>query len=219
MKDVNPRAHVSRLIADRNYLGAKLYLTDAELPADERAELSGTLATAVVDELSRTRREDRERVAFLRSVLAWILRDIPGLGSLYREQLRSFGGGDDLLAGVSRGFRNLGDMASGRKNVAEGLAEAAEDARRSFEDAAERLSGEESTDDIGEFLTAAERGIRGGLDQLGALFRAMSERAQTDDETSDEDEQAREDRKAAARADGDRDVEDAEFTPEDESER
>ena len=214
MKDVNPRARIQRLIGDRNYLGAQLYLKEVEIEADERNELFGTLAAAVVDELSRTRREDRERIVYLRSVLAWILREIPGLGSVYREQLRAMTGGNDPLSGVTRGIRNLGDIASGRKSVGEGLAEAADDARRSFEDAADQLRDEAPSDQVGDFLSAAEKGIRGGLDQLGAFFRAMNEQeAEADHRTERHDRD--EDRRAAARADNEQDVEDAEFTPDD----
>jgi hypothetical protein len=216
MKDVNPRARIQRLIGDRNYLGAQLYLKEVEIEADERNELFGTLAAAVVDELSRTRREDRERIVYLRSVLAWILREIPGLGSVYREQLRAMTGGNDPLSGVTRGIRNLGDIASGRKSVGEGLAEAADDARRSFEDAADQLRDEAPSDQVGDFLSAAEKGIRGGLDQLGAFFRAMNEQeAEADHRTERHDRD--EDRRAAARADNEQDVEDAEFTPDDQA--
>lgn len=216
MKDVNPRARVQRLIGERNYLGAQLYLKEVEMATDERNELYGTLAAAVVDELSRTRREDRERIVYLRSVLAWILREIPGLGSVYREQLRAVASGNDPLTGVTRGIRNLGDIASGRKSVGEGLAEAAEDARRSFEDAADQLREEGPPDQVGEFLSAAEKGIRGGLDQLGAFFRAMNEQ-EVEADRGAEREDRDEDRRAAARADNEQDVEDAEFTPDDES--
>ncbi len=212
MKDLNPRARVQRLISERNYLGAQLYLKDADIASEERNELYGVLAAALVDELSRTRRDDRERVVYLRSVLAWVLREIPGLGSVYREQLRAVTSGNDPLSGISRGIRNFGDIASGRKSVGEGLAEAAEDARRTFEDAADQLREDEPSDQVGDFLSAAEKGIRGGLEQLGEFFRAMNER---EPERGSGPDDHGEDRRAAARADKEHDVEDAEFTPED----
>lgn len=215
MREANPRAHLTRLLTDRNYLGAQLYLREAELERDERNELIGMLATAVVDELSRTRRDDRERIVYLRSVLAWILREVPGLGSMYREQLRTTAGGGDVVSQVARGFRTVGDVAAGRTS----FSEAADEARQSFEDATERLRSGESSEQVNDFLQSAEKGIRDGLDQLGAFFRAMNEerdrstRPGRDEEASTPDEEAR----AAARADSESDVEDAEFTPEGEA--
>jgi len=219
MREANPRAHLTRLITDRNYLGAQLYLKQAELDAEERNELFGMLATAVVDELSRTRRDDRERIVYLRSVLAWILREIPGLGSLYREQLRGSAGGTDLLSEMARGLRNFGDVATGRKSVGEGLNEAADDARRNFEDTAERFRSGESGDRVNEFITGAEKGIRQGLDQLGEFFRAMNEGRESNGGSASGagaggSNHTAEDGRAAARADSERDVEDAEVSPE-----
>ncbi len=211
MKDVNPQARVSRLIEERNFLGAQLFLKEAEIGEDERSELLGVLATAVVDELSRTRREDRERLAYLRSVLAWILREVPGLGGLYREQLREVSGSTDAFADLRRGLRSFGDMAAGRKSVSEGLSEASDEARRRFDDAAEQLRSGEPSEDVADFLSAAEKGIRGGLDQLSALFRAMNDEAETKTEGRSQGEDGR----AAAKADSERDVEDADFSPED----
>ena len=213
MKEANPRAHLNRLIADRNYLGARLFLKDAEVADDERDELMGLLATAVVDELSRTRRDDRERIIYLRSVLAWILREIPGLGSFYREQLRGIAGGNDFFSEVARGVRTFGDVASGRRSVGEGMNDVADDARRSFEDATERIRSGESSEQLGEFFTNAEKGLRQGLDQLGAFFRAMNDAREASD--AEASGYSPEDGRAAARAAGDRDVEDAEFATED----
>jgi hypothetical protein len=212
MREANPRAHVNRLIGERNFLGAYLYLKDADLERDEFVELVGLVAGSVVDELSRTRREDRERVYFLRSILAWILRDVPGLGSLYREQLREGRGGTDWLSSVGRGFRNARDVASGKKSVSEGIGEAAEDARRGFEDATDAWKSGEAGSRLTEFLGNAEAGIRQGLDQFGEFLRTLNEQsAPGDGETGDAAEEGATDAESAARAHAKRDVEDAEY--------
>ncbi len=207
MREANPRAHVNRLINERNYLGAYLFLKETELERDEHVELVGVLASSVVDELSRTRREDRERIFFLRSILGWILRDVPGLGSLYREQLRDARAGNDWLGSVSRGFHNARDMATGRKSVSEGFQEAADEAKRNWEDAAESIRSGDTGSRLTEFLGSAESGIRQGLDQLSAFFRTLNEQA-ADGEKPDESQS---DAERAARASADRDVEDADF--------
>lgn len=214
MREANPRAHLTRLVSDHNYLGAQLYLREADLERDERNELLGMLATAVVEELSRTRRDDRERIVYLRSVLAWILREVPGLGSLYREQLRGAAAGGDAFSQLTRGLRTFGDVAAGRTS----FSDAADEARHDFEDATERFRSGESSEQVNDFLSSAEKGIRDGLDQLGAFFRAVNEERERssgpgDEEAAERDEEAR----AAARADSESDVEDAEFTPEHEA--
>ena len=225
MREANPRAHITRLIHESNFMGAYLYIKDADLEKDDRNELIGMLAGAVVDEISRTRRDDKERVYFLRSVLAWILRDVPGLSPLYREQLREQNGPDNLLSVLTRGVRNIGDVATGRKRVSEGIQDAADEAKRNLDDAAESIRSGEAKERLDDFLSSAESGIRKGLDQLGEFFRVLneqelskstSERAnEAGSEDAPEDENPRDDDAAqAVRADQDGDVEDAEFSEE-----
>jgi len=209
MKEASPRAHLDRLIGDSNYVGAHLYLKEAELEKAEYSELVGVLAGAVANELSRTRRDDRERVYFLRSTLAWILRDVPGLGPLYREQLRESRGSSGLLSQVSRGLQNAGDVATGRKTVSEGFQDAADDVRRSFEDAADSVKSGEAGSRINDFLKSAESGIRQGLDQLGEFFKTMNESASDQAESEGPNDESDAERAARAAANGD--VEDASF--------
>ncbi|MEE8442027.1 MAG: hypothetical protein V3S41_09910 [Spirochaetia bacterium] len=224
MKEANLRAHVVRLVEESNHLGAYLYLKDAEVDRQEYVELVGVLAGAVFEELSSTRRDDRERIYYLRSVLAWILRDVPGLGSLYREQLRDSRGGGGLLSSITRGIQNAEDFTSGRKSVSEGFQDATEDVRRSFENAADAVKSGEAGSQMNEFLSSAETGIRRGLDQLGEFFKTLNEQAGSsgaDDEGSagedsaDIPSAAESDAQRAARADAERDVEDASFEPDD----
>jgi hypothetical protein len=223
MREANPRAHVTRLIHESNFVGAYLYLRDVELEKDEHDELVGLLASAVAEEISRTRRDDKERVYFLRSVLAWILRDIPGLSALYREQLRTQHGGSDFLSTVARGMRNIGDVATGRKRVSEGIQEAADEARHNLDEAAEAIRSGEAKSRVNEFLNSAEQGLRQGLDQLGDFFRALNESEEgssgegAPDEPSGTEGRRETDAAQAARADSDHDVEDAEFVADDET--
>ena len=209
MKDANPRAYVTRLIGERNHVGAYLSLKEAELERAEHVELVGAIATAIVEELSKTRRDDRERVYYLRSLLAWLFRDVPGLSSLYREQVREAKGGQDLLGDLFRGVRNVGDVASGRKSVSDGFQDAAEDAKRNVEDAADAVRGSDTGARIGEFLNSAEKGIKDGLDQLGSFFRSMNEGPSGEGEDPERSQET--DAERAARADAERDVEDADY--------
>lgn len=217
MKDADPRARVARLIREENHLGAYMYLKDAGLERDEYVELVGVLAGAVANELSKTRRDDRERIYYLRIILAWVLRDVPGLGSIYREQLRESRGGAGLLSSVARGIQNAGDVTSGRKSVSEGFRDATDDVRRNIEDAADAVKSGEAGSKVNEFFSSAESGIRNGLDQLTEFFSALNARSDgsaTDAESESEDQGSRaeeSDAQKAARADADQDVEDVAF--------
>ena len=185
MRVANPRAHVERLIGNSNYVAAHLFIREAELEREEYIELVGMVAGSVADELSRTRRDDRERLCFLRSTLAWILRDVPGLGSLYREQLREArGGGGGIVESVARGIRNAGDIAAGRKSVSEGLEDVADDVRQNVGTAADAVSSGEAASLFNEFLANAETGVRDGLDQLGEFFRSLNERSAANESTN-----------------------------------
>lgn len=129
-----------RLLSDRNYIAAYQYLKNARVEEPKYSEFAGRLVNSVMIELSRTnRRDDAERQAFLRSIIAWVLRDIPGLAPLYREQVRLSQGGGDPMSDVYRGIRNLNDVASGRKSISDGIEEAVDQLRGLTGKAAEEL--------------------------------------------------------------------------------
>lgn len=214
-------ASVTRALDEKNFMGAYLLLRESNLEKAVRYEYTGRIAATIVDELSRTRRDDRERIYYLRSLLAWIFRDVPGLASMYREQLRVTAGGVDLLGGFARGVSNIGDVAGGRKSVRDGIQDAADDAYRSAEQAAEEFTSGETGEQVSRFLSAAEQGIRDGLTQLGNFFRAMdSAGAQSHDDGTESDESAaarrRSDSDRAAESERGADVEDVPYEPPDE---
>jgi hypothetical protein len=143
------------LIEDGNYLGAAQFLREIDLPRARRSAYTGKIVQAVIRDLGSARsKNDREKVVYLRSVLAWLLKEYPGLASIYREQLRLATGGRDVLPEFARGVRNMGDVLSGKKTVQEGM-----------EDAAEPL--ESFTDQAGNF-------IRDGLNQVGEFFAGLN---------------------------------------------
>lgn len=143
------------LVDEQNYLGAAQYLRETETDKSMRSARMGTVVEAVIRDLDKARsRSDRERVVYLRSVLAWLLKEFPGLASIYREQLRVASGGNDVLPDLARGFRNVNDVLSGKKTVQEGV-----------EDASEPLEG--LADQAGKLFTD-------GLNQLGDFFSKMN---------------------------------------------
>ena len=144
------------LIADSNYLGAAQYLKNLSLDSPERSAIMGKVISAVVDDLSLARgKGNRERTVYLRSVLSWLLRDYPGLASMYREQLRIASGNTDVLPELARGVRNLGDVFSGKKTVQEGMDDASEPLETIAEQAGELFK--DGLNQIGEFFVGFGR--------------------------------------------------------------
>lgn len=199
---------MSQMIAERNYVAAYLAIKDSGLSDVERHEYTGTLVTKIVDELGEcSRRNERERVTYLRSLLAWIFRDVPGLSSLYREQLRLANTKGDFASDVYQGFKSFNEIAGGRKGVAEGIEETVDQVRRNLEDAADNFRSGDTSESVRSFVSAAEAGIRDGLTQMGRLFEQLNQaspqrRPETD---AEEDEVGR------RRSGEDSDFEDARF--------
>ncbi len=204
------KERMSNMIAERNYVAAYLAIKDSGLSDVERHEYTGTLVTKIVDELGDcSRRNERERVTYLRSLLAWIFRDVPGLSSLYREQLRLANTRGDLASDVYQGFKNFNEIASGRKGVSEGIEETVDQVRRNLEDAADNLRAGDAGESVRSFVSAAETGIRDGLTQMGRIFEQLNQastqrRPETD--TSDDDDEV-----GRKRSRGESDFEDAHF--------
>lgn len=167
----------TRLIRDGNFLGAGMLLRQRSLTEEEPAERAGELAGAIVDELTRLdRREDRERILYLRSIMAWLFRDIPGLSALYREQLSAAeGAGTGPMADIYRNVRTFADVATGRKKFSEGAEETAENLRHSFEDAAESFSSGRAGQSFDEFARAVETGLGGNFSQFGDILRRFTD--------------------------------------------
>ncbi len=167
---------VERMLGEHNYVAAYTVVKKAEIAEDDRTELSGKIVTRLVDELSRcTRKEDRERAVYLRSLLAWIFRDIPGLASMYREQVRIANQRDDLAMDLYRGFKNFNDVASGRKSVSDGVQETMEGFQRNIDEAAERVRSGEADEVVRDFANMAEEGIKQGLSSLGKIFETLNQ--------------------------------------------
>lgn len=176
---------VTKMVEKRNYVGAYMAVKQSALAELDRTEIVGEMASAIVDELSSvTRRQERERAIYLRSILAWIFRDFPGLSSLYREQVRLVHNRGDIASDMYQGFKNINDVASGRKAVSEGIEETVDQVRQNLEDAAESFRAGDTSESFRSFVSAAETGIRDSLTQMGRLFEGLnSDRSANRDST------------------------------------
>ncbi|TVQ22108.1 MAG: hypothetical protein EA383_16035 [Spirochaetaceae bacterium] len=168
---------IKGMIRDSNYVAAYTAIKESRLDELDRTELTGSMVAQIVDELSRcTKREDRERAVYLRTLLSWVFRDVPGLSALYREQLRlAHRSEGDFATGLYRNFRTMSDVAGGRKTIAEGFEETAENLRTGFEEAADNLRAGDPSESVKTFMNAAENTIKDGLEQFGRFFESLNQ--------------------------------------------
>lgn len=166
------------MIDDQNYVAAYMTVKQSGLSDLDQTEYTGKIASTIVDELGRcSRREERERAIYLRSILAWIFRDVPGLSSLYREQIRLVHSRGDFATDMYEGFKTINDVASGRKGFSEGMEDTVDKVRRSIEDAAENFRSGDPSEGVRNFVSAAEHGLRDGLNQMGRFFEGLNQQA------------------------------------------
>ena len=156
------------LIRDENWLGAWTYLKTTVIDRTEEGIRIGILANGLQHALTDARHaDDKEKMSYLRSLLAWMLRDYPGLASLYREQVRP-----NNLPGIPDGlqdiWRDFNDILAGRKTLDENFKER-------MRDASSHLAGEGI--DANAFATIARdaeteirKGVDGVRDFLGSLW-------------------------------------------------
>ena len=169
------------LISGKNYLGAYHYLKELDIPKAERSAYAGITAQAIADDLASQARSNRERIVFLRSLLTYVLKDFPGLASLYREQLRIAQGREDLLGDLFRGVRNAADVAAGRKSIEEGVEDAAEDFKETLD---QNLGG-----GFENLAKDAEKTLRAGIESINSFFTSLSQSPEDDAKKDRQEEQ------------------------------
>lgn len=173
---------IEDLLSEGNYISAYLRIKSGEFDRNSRNDLTGRLVLSLVDDLSATK--GKERVIYLRALLAWVFNDIPGLSAAYREQVRTASSGsttpvEDLL----KTFGALSSFASGRR---EG------DVRDTFEnirDQAEDASGSgEFESRLKDFVSHAGSGVEEGLKRASDFFDSLSKMNKKPDEQEDQPE-------------------------------
>jgi hypothetical protein len=124
MTDEEITGRINELISEKNYIGAYLLLKDTEIEQAAKYDLTGRIVTDIIDDL--TSEKNREKIAYLRSILVWIFRDVPGLSSVYREQLRLSSGGGTPVADFLKGIRTFGDLNDKFDTIKDRVEEAAD---------------------------------------------------------------------------------------------
>ncbi len=166
---------IENLMQQKNFLSAVLLLQESQLDTAVKHELLGRIAEQVVTEIDATRREQRERRVFLRSLLQMIFREVPGLAAVYRDQVRAVTGEGDPMQQMYKNVKNWSDVASGRKSVRDGMDDTAESVRQGFEEAGESVRNGEFSENFRGFLNLAEQGFRAGLKSIDEVLRGQSQ--------------------------------------------
>jgi hypothetical protein len=154
---------VQELLSTRNFLGALAAIKEANLETVEENIQIGRLAQAITAEIDHCRSTDKfEQARFSRALLAYCLRDYPGLSALYREQTEA--AGFSLREDLKRFSRTISDMASGKVSMEAGLKEGFDNANR---------RAAEAGFSVNNVVKNVEDGIKQGLNGLASFFDSL----------------------------------------------
>ncbi len=150
------RERYDELLDERNLIAALRYLRAADLNSAEFDREYGRLVNMTLAEAAAAaERGERDRAAYWRAVLSWLLREVAPLGSLYREQLRlEFGS----LGGLEESIRSAFGTRAGQS-----VERAVTEARSRFEDAARSFDHTDPEESLHAVFDQVERGLRDGL--------------------------------------------------------
>ncbi len=147
-------------LEDRNYIAASLFLKNEEIPDDTRYEITGEVAARVVLDLASEK--NKEKILYLRSILVWLFKEVPGLAPVYREQLRLASGNLSPMRDFLRGVRNFADVTTGGTS----------------EEVADNLRPEVIQEKVKDFFSQAGVDIDDGIRKAQSFFDSLAGRRQ-----------------------------------------
>lgn len=172
--------HVLQLVKDylkeKNYLAACLTLKNIEMDDIDKYELTGEVAKYVVSDLAAEK--NREKILYLRSVLVWLFKDVPGLASVYREQLRMASGTPNPVRDFMRGVQTFSDLATGGKSV---------DVEEAVDGMSEALKPEAIQEKVKDFFSQAGVDIDEGIKRATDFFEAFGTGRKTGEDSDPRD--------------------------------
>lgn len=169
------------LLRDENWIGAWTYLKATKIERSEEGIMIGLLTNGLQKSLTLARqKDDKEKLNYLRSLLSWVLREYPGLASLYREQLRP-----SNLPGIPDGlqdiWRDFNDILAGRKTLDEDFKERMRNASIHF--SGEGVEGDAFANIARDAENELRKGMEGVRDFLGSLWgQSVPETKKTESE-------------------------------------
>jgi hypothetical protein len=152
-------------LEDKNYIAACLYLKNEEIETEVKHEITGAVATRVIDDLSQE--TNREKILYLRSILVWLFKDVPGLATVYREQLRLASGSQAFMRDLFRGARSFVDAATGGTSESVG---------EKVEEAADNLRPDVIQEKVKDFFSQAGVDVDDGIKKAQDFFDSLAGR-------------------------------------------
>lgn len=150
-------------LEEGNYVAACLFIKNETLPNDVSYEITGEIAKHVVEKLAVEK--NKEKILYLRSILVWLFKDVPGLASVYREQLRLASGGPNFTREFMKGVRDFADIATGGGSEAFG---------EKVEEASENLKPEAIQEKVKDFFADAGLDVDEGIQKARDFFETIS---------------------------------------------
>jgi hypothetical protein len=156
-------------LEDKNYVAACLFLKNEGMPEDALYEITGEVARKVVDDLASEK--NKEKILYLRSILGWLFKDVPGLATVYREQLRLASGGSGIMRDFARGFRDFADVTTGGAS----------------EEVADNLRPEVIQEKVKEFFSQTGVDIDDGIKKARDFFDTLAGRKSSEKDDAPRD--------------------------------
>ncbi len=175
MKEKFTREYIEQLIEKENYLAVTAILKEWDEEDNYKHEIAGLLVQAILEEI-KEKRGEKDRVIFLRTILIWVFRDYPGLSQIYRNQLREalYTGRPDIASTL----KNLGDLATGKRDIKEDLEDLVDNLKQNIEDAQENKKSDDVKETVTNIVELAEEGLKSGLDQVSKFMQNLSNKTE-----------------------------------------
>ena len=150
-------------LEEQNYVAACLFIKNEAVPDDGKYEITGEIAKHVVDNLAVEK--NKEKILYLRSILVWLFKDVPGLAAVYREQLRLASDSPNIVRDFMRGVRTFSDATGGTESFGEKV-----------EEATENLKPDVIQEKVKDFFNDAGLDVDEGIKKARDFFETLSGR-------------------------------------------
>ena len=167
------REKFERYLNDGNYIAAYSNLRESGLDKAERNELAGLMVNDILKDLEAAPQKGQaDRKTVLRSLLLWIFRDYPGLGQIYKAQLRPSSDNRNLLTLLS----DLSNPDTARERVSAEMENLMDNVKQNIEDTTEDIKTGRAQDKVKDFIDQAELNIREGIRNLSDIFDSINKK-------------------------------------------
>ncbi|MBN2533762.1 MAG: hypothetical protein JXB88_12775 [Spirochaetales bacterium] len=180
---------INKLLEQRNYLSAYLYLKETSVSRETELEYTGRIVQDILGELTySTGRRNKEKVYFYRSLLLMIFQDIPGLARIYRRQLHIAREPESPLAFLKH-LRALTDFSTDKDDLKESIEDTMEEISEKVEDAREDIEEGKLDDSVKDLFSLAEDSIKQGIKGFNEFIKKITKTSTATEPDPENEEQ------------------------------